>query len=119
MPDDLVRQLLDFGALGIFAGFLIWQHLGMQKRLDKLVEGFQDQLKEIREDSERRIETMRQRYDIVFEKLRVECRESEDKVTAERDALRSELANVIQDADRKLDLALTQLQALASRPGAS
>jgi hypothetical protein len=109
VPDDLVNQLLDFGALGIFAGFLIWQHLGMQKRLDKLVEGFQDQLKEIGEDSERRIQTMRERYDIVFTNLRVECRENEAKVVAERDALRSELAGIIREADRKIDELLIRL----------
>ena len=35
MPPDLIPNLFEFGALGVFAAFLIWQHLGMQKRLDK------------------------------------------------------------------------------------
>ena len=109
MPDDLLKELLDFGALGIFAGFLIWQHLGMQKRLDNLVSGFQEELKVIREDGERRIEIMRGRYDDVFEKLRVECRDSEDKVAAERDALRTDIASTVQGVDRKVDELIIRL----------
>jgi hypothetical protein len=31
----LIPSLVDFGALGLFAGFLIWQYVMMQKRLDK------------------------------------------------------------------------------------
>ena len=58
MTDSLISQLLDFGALGIFAGFLIWQHLGMQKRLDGLTERFQTQLDKINTDHDTRIEKM-------------------------------------------------------------
>ncbi len=119
MPDDLVRQLLDFGALGIFAGFLIWQHLGMQKRLDKLVEKFQSQLTAIDDSFEARIDKIRERYEVVITNIRRECRENEDKVTADRDALRAELAGIIKEGDRKLDLVAAQLQALANRPGSS
>jgi regulator of protease activity HflC (stomatin/prohibitin superfamily) len=35
MPPDLIPSLLDLGALGSFAAFLIWQYVMMQKRLDK------------------------------------------------------------------------------------
>jgi len=70
MPDTLISQLLDFGALGIFAGFLIWQHLGMQRRLDSLVERFQSQLTKINLDYDARIEKMRERYDAVIREAR-------------------------------------------------
>tara|TARA_R100001594_G_scaffold49323_3_gene82256 strand:- start:3629 stop:3976 length:348 start_codon:yes stop_codon:yes gene_type:complete len=103
MPDSLVSQLFDFGALGIFAGFLIWQHLGMQKRLDKLVEGFQEQIDRIDKSFDERCETIRSRYDSVIQGIRRECRENEDKVAAQRDALQSDLAGIVRDADRKLD----------------
>ena len=33
--DTLIPQLLDFGALGMFAGFLIWLNARSQKRLDR------------------------------------------------------------------------------------
>ena len=61
MTDSMISQLLDFGALGIFAGFLIWQHLGMQKRLDKLIESFASQIKDIDGGYDERIEKMRER----------------------------------------------------------
>ena len=105
MTDSLISQLLDFGALGVFAGFLIWQHLGMQKRLDSLVDRFQIQLKEIDDSYERRIEIMRGRYDIVIETIRRECRENEDKVIEQRDELQQKLATLA----RKLDEALEKL----------
>jgi hypothetical protein len=77
VTDTLISQLLDFGALGIFAGFLIWQHLGMQKRLDALVDrmsacqaGFQEQLGKINSDYDSRIERMRERYDAVIREAR-------------------------------------------------
>lgn len=34
--EALTTELLDFGALGIFVGFLIWQHVKMEKRVDKM-----------------------------------------------------------------------------------
>ena len=66
MPDQILSQLLDFGALGIFASFLIWQHLGMQKRLDRLTSRFQAQLKEIDDSYDTRVDKLRDRYDIVI-----------------------------------------------------
>ena len=110
MTDDLVSQLFDFGALGIFAGFLIWQHLGMQKRLDHLTASFQATLKEIDDGYERRVEVMRGRYDVVIESIRRECRENEDKVSHQRDQLRADLAGIVRDADRKLDEVLVKLR---------
>jgi hypothetical protein len=38
--DSISSGLLDFGALGLFAGFLIWLNARMQKRLDETVETF-------------------------------------------------------------------------------
>lgn len=109
MTDALLSQLLDFGALGIFAGFLIWQHLGMQKRLDTLVDRFQDQLKEIDDGYERRIEIMRERYDRVITTIRAECRESENSLIMQRDALQTTLGELAKSSDKKLDEALNKL----------
>ena len=110
MTDSIISQLLDFGALGIFAGFLIWQHLGMQKRLDHLVEGFQSQLRDINEEFDKRVERMRGRYDIVIENIRRECRENEDKVVAERDRIREKFTFLATESDKKLDEILQQVR---------
>ena len=110
MPENIVSQLLDFGALGIFAGFLIWQHLGMQKRLDKLVTNFQSQLKDIDDSFEHRVDVMRERYDVVIQGIRKECRDNEEKVIAQRDALQDGLVELVKEGDRKLDVALEKIE---------
>jgi len=87
MSGEFFTELLDFGALGIFAGFLVWLYVGMQRRLDALVEKFQIQLDRINADcAERndkinadydsRIEKMRERYDIVIREAREEGSEA-------------------------------------------
>ena len=78
MTDQIISQVLDFGALGSFAAFLVWQHVNMQKKFEKLVVSFQTQLKEIDSGYERRIEIMRERYDKVISDIRQECRNKED-----------------------------------------
>jgi len=112
-PDDLGRGLLDYGALGILAGVLLWQGLQMQKRLDKLVVSFQEQIDRIDKTFDERVELMRSRYDAVIISIRADCREAEDKVAAQRDALQADLAGIVRDADRKLDTALERLDKLS------
>ena len=68
----LIDTLLGGGHLGLFAAFLVYQFMTMQKRLDKLVEGFQEQLDEIRKEYDLRSEKMRERYDIVIKEARAE-----------------------------------------------
>tara|TARA_R100001463_G_scaffold20237_2_gene49353 strand:- start:676 stop:1017 length:342 start_codon:yes stop_codon:yes gene_type:complete len=90
MTDSLISQLFDFGALGIFAGFLIWQHLGMQKRLDRLmlefqaeVRRFQTELKNIEDNFDERVATIRDRYEVVLSKYRQEHHDERDRLTKE------------------------------------
>ena len=75
MTDQLISQLVDFGALGLFSGFLVYQFIQMQKRLDSLVEGFQEQVNAIGEDFDNRVEAMRARYDVVIADIRRDARE--------------------------------------------
>jgi len=68
--EALVDSLLADGHLGVFAAFLVYQFFTMQKRLDKLVDGFQEQLDEIRKDYDDRTDKMRERYDRVINEYR-------------------------------------------------
>ena len=68
--EAVLESLLADGHLGVFAAFLIYQFVTMQKRLDALVEGFQKQLKEINDQYDDRIEKMRERYDRVISEYR-------------------------------------------------
>lgn len=69
MESDILTVFLEYGALGLFAGFLVWQHLSMQKRLDKLVDKFQLQLNSIQDKSEASEDKLRDRYDSVIRQL--------------------------------------------------
>lgn len=69
---QIIDQLLAGGHLGLFAAFLVWQHIKNEKRNDTLVVSFQGQLKEITEDYDKRIAQMRERYDAVIREAREE-----------------------------------------------
>lgn len=103
MEAGLVEQLLDFGALGIFAGFLIWQFVGLQKRLDKLVADFQSQLKEINDDYDDRIDKMRERYDGVIKQARDETNEQAKEFMSARVSVQQQIVS-------KLDSILATVQ---------
>jgi hypothetical protein len=109
VSDAVLATLADYGALGIMVLFLIWQHLGMQKRLDGLVDSFRQDTETANTSFDERISVLRSRYEVVIEGIRKECRENEDKVTAQRDKLQADLAGIIKDADRKLDTVLSKL----------
>lgn len=66
MESSIFNVLFEYGSLGIFAGFLVWQHLSMQKRIDSLIEKFQDQLDKIQKTSQENEEKLRTRYDAVI-----------------------------------------------------
>ena len=103
MTDDLLAQLVDAGGIGLLAGFLIWQHIGMQKRLDGLVASFQEQVAKINTSYDERIELMRSRYDAVIESIRTDCKEDIDRITDQRDSIQAELAILVQETNRKVD----------------
>jgi ElaB/YqjD/DUF883 family membrane-anchored ribosome-binding protein len=70
--DQIIDQLLAGGHLGLFAAFLVWQFIALQKRLDRLVESFQSQLKDINDNYDQRLVSMRERYDAVLREARTE-----------------------------------------------
>lgn len=66
MESSLIEGLLEYGSLGLFAGFLIWQFLSLQKRFDKLFQDFQQQIKDIQTKTQENEEKLRDRYDAVI-----------------------------------------------------
>jgi len=107
MPEsEMFGQLVDFGALGIFAVFLIWQHLQMQKRLDRMVQAFQEQLREIEAKHERRVEAMRLRYDDVIDRVRADGAASVETCLNSRDLLVNRLGEDISEHTRQLSATL-------------
>jgi len=83
----MIELLLNHGSLGIFAAFLVWLYMNMQKRMDELVDKFQGQLEEIRKDQKHDQEMLRVRYDDVIGKydserkqMRVQIKDRIEKV---------------------------------------
>ena len=91
MTAAIISQILDFGALGSFAAFLVWQHVSMQKKFDTLVVSFQTQLKEIDAGYDRRIELTREKYDKIISDTRRENRDKEDKLLTQAQSLQGQL----------------------------
>ena len=77
--DPVLSALLEYGSMGLFAAFLVWQHLSMQKRFDVLVEKFQIQLLGLQEKAEVNEDKLRSRYDTVISTFQ------EDKSTVQVD----------------------------------
>tara|TARA_R100000322_G_scaffold133092_1_gene89123 strand:+ start:169 stop:477 length:309 start_codon:yes stop_codon:yes gene_type:complete len=98
--EALVDSLLADGHLGVFAAFLVFQFVTMQKRLDKLVAGFQEQLDTIRKEYTDRSEKMRDRYDKVIQ----EYRDREDDQSKDFLITRTKVHNdIVSKLDRILD----------------
>jgi uncharacterized membrane-anchored protein YhcB (DUF1043 family) len=96
----LIDTLIGGGHLGLFAAFLVYQFMTMQKRLDKLVEGFQEQLDEIRREYDGRSEKMRERYDRVIQ----EYRDTADSQSKDFLITRTKVHNdIVAKLDRLLD----------------
>jgi predicted ABC-type ATPase len=85
--DSITSSLLDFGALGLFAGFLIWLNTRMQKRLDETVEQFRKTL-EMQETAHAAAEELiRSRYDNLLAQYNAERGKLYDDVVKKLDQI--------------------------------
>ena len=69
MEQAILQTLMDYGALGLFAGYLAWQQNKLQTALQTLTQSFQDQIGDLQTRHEDREDTMRARYDAVIADL--------------------------------------------------
>lgn len=106
MTESILNQLIQGGAMGLFAAFLVWQHVQMQKRLDGLLARFQEQLDKINSDYDQRIEAMRVRYDAVIEQYRQEAKDIQQAVSEKVD----QNAGKLDTALGKLDEGLREMR---------
>jgi len=104
----LIDQLLAGGHLGLFAAFLVWQHIKNEKRNEALVDSFQRQLREITEDYDGRILSMRDRYDLVI-------REARDEKNAEARDFLAARAQIQEHITAKLDSINSKVDQLIAR----
>ena len=91
---DISTQLLDFGALGLFAGFLIWKNARMQKRQDETVERIQHTLENQEVAHSAAEELIRTRYDNLLAQYNAERKQVYDDVVKTLQEIKSELTRM-------------------------
>ena len=69
MIDSLLASLLDYSALGIFAAYLIWQSVQSNKKQDKMLDDFREELEELRDRREQELNDLRDRYSGVIDDI--------------------------------------------------
>lgn len=92
MSSDIFVELANYGSLGLFAIFLVWQYVEQKKQLKELMTGFQTKLDEMREQSDHREMKLRKRYDDVIE-----------SISKERDELRMALLGKVSELERNMN----------------
>ena len=100
---QIIDQLLAGGHLGLFAAFLVWQHISMQKRLDKLVQSFQSQLNDINDNYDQRLVSMRERYDAVIREARQDKDQDARDFMAARAKIQAQITGKLDQVNGKVD----------------
>ena len=100
---QIIDQLLAGGHLGLFAAFLVWQHISMQKRLDKLVQSFQSQLNDINDNYDQRLVSMRERYDAVIREARQDKDQDARDFMAARAKIQEQITGKLDQVNGKVD----------------
>ena len=85
-----------------FAGYLIWQSKGQQKRLDDLTNKWMNQIADLEEKSQKREDALRDRYDQVI-----------DKIEGERNTTTQKYIEVVQAMSTKVQAMSEKLQEMA------
>lgn len=94
--------LMNAPPLVAFAGYLIWQSKGQQKRLDDLTNKWMTQIADLEEKSQKREDALRDRYDQVI-----------DKIEGERNTTTQKYIEVVQAMSTKVQAMSEKLQEMA------
>lgn len=104
--DEFATYLLEFGALGAFCAFLVWSHVKAEKRMDKAVATFQEQINQINERNDQRENSLRDRYDSVISKQD----ETKEKILIDVVARLTSQETKLDDCINALNLGMTQMR---------
>lgn len=107
--EQMITELLNYGSLGLFAVFLVWQYIEQKRQLREMLTGFQTKLDEMRDQSDTREGKLRKRYDDVIASITKEKSEIQMSLLTKV----SELEKSVESMDRKvenLSLVITDLR---------
>jgi len=94
MENNILQMLGDFGALGLASGAIFWMYIQMSKRMDKLTDSFQEQLREQAQGHNEREASLRDRYDKVIATYNEERIEVIQGIATKLDIVEKELTDV-------------------------
>lgn len=92
--DDTVAQLIDAGALGMFAGFLIYLNGKLQKRIDALSDSFQKTIEAQEKAHAAAEDIIRQRYDALLKTFNDERGAVYADVVAKIDSIKTSVEDI-------------------------
>ena len=98
MEEAVLQTLTDYGALGLFAGYLAWQQNKLQQALQSLTLRFQKQIDSLQDRHEQREDTMRARYDAVIADLN----KHRDSMSGDMVAALTRSADKLEDLESQL-----------------
>ncbi len=98
MEDAILQTLTDYGALGLFAGYLAWQQNKLQQALQSLTLRFQKQIDTLQDRHEQREDAMRARYDNVIADLN----RHRDSMSSEMTAALTRSADKLEDLENQI-----------------
>ena len=94
MENNILQMLGDFGALGLASGAIFWMYIQMSKRMDKLTDSFQEQLREQAQGHNERETALRDRYDKVIATYNEERLEVIQGIATKLDIVEKELTDI-------------------------
>lgn len=112
MEAELVKTLLEFGSLGGFAGFLVWQHLHLQKRLDSLTDSFKSEIRELEDRHEKAEDAIRIRYGELLSGLMKKSDGQIERVFKEVVSTLGEISNSLSESNRQANDLSNQVSTL-------
>lgn len=89
--ESMAEILLEYGSLGIFLAFMVYQHQSMQKRMDSLQDKFLQNLSDLQAKAEEKELALRARYDGVI-----------NQYQDDKSVFRDNVAGQVQEVKRKL-----------------
>tara|TARA_Y100001972_G_scaffold19764_1_gene23027 strand:+ start:759 stop:1079 length:321 start_codon:yes stop_codon:yes gene_type:complete len=98
VEDAILQTLTDYGALGLFAGYLAWQQNKLQQALQSLTLRFQKQIDTLQDRHEQREDAMRARYDNVIADLN----RHRDSMSSEMTAALTRSADKLEDLENQI-----------------
>ena len=94
------EMFLDYGSIGVFLTFMIYQFFAQKKEIKELTNHFFVQLEKLEEKYEAREQGLRKRYDTVIKDYQTDLHDAKE----ERSSLRSNIEDMVKDQNTEIKI---------------